>query len=70
VNGFWAGLPPLDLQTMYLQMTERGRSARKVRYGPVLVKSAMQRACVGVYYSRIPPIDSKYRSGNETKCAL
>jgi integrase len=39
-----AGLRPLDLQTMYLQMTERGLSARTVRYAHVVVKSAMQQA--------------------------
>jgi integrase len=39
-----AGLRPPDLQTMYLQMTERGLSARTVRYAHVVVKSAMQQA--------------------------
>jgi hypothetical protein len=39
-----AGLRPLDLQTMYQQMTERGLSARTVRYVHVVVKSAMQQA--------------------------
>jgi integrase len=39
-----AGLRPLDLQTMYQQMTERGLSARTVRYAHVVVKSAMQQA--------------------------
>ena len=39
-----AGLRPLDLQTMYHQMTERGLSARTVRYAHVVVKSAMQQA--------------------------
>jgi integrase len=35
---------PLDLQTMYQQMSERGLSARTVRYAHVVVKSAMQQA--------------------------
>ena len=39
-----AGLRPLDLQTMYQQMTERGLSARTVRYAHVVVKSGMQQA--------------------------
>ena len=39
-----AGLRPLDLQTMYQQMTERGLSARTVRYAHVVLKSAMQQA--------------------------
>ena len=39
-----AGLRPLDLQAMYQQMTERGLSARTVRYAHVVVKSAMQQA--------------------------
>jgi integrase len=39
-----AGMSPLDLQTMYQQMTERGLSARTVRYAHVVVKSAMQQA--------------------------
>jgi integrase len=39
-----AGMRPLDLQTMYQQMSERGLSARTVRYAHVVVKSAMQQA--------------------------
>jgi len=39
-----AEMRPLDLQTMYQQMTERGLSARTVRYAHVVVKSAMQQA--------------------------
>jgi len=39
-----AGLRPLDLQTMCQQMTERGLSARTVRYAHVVVTSAMQHA--------------------------
>jgi hypothetical protein len=35
---------PLDLQTMYHQMSEGGLSARAVRYEHVVVKSAMQQA--------------------------
>jgi len=38
------GLRPLDLQTVYQQMTERGLSARTVRYAHVVVRSAMQQA--------------------------
>src|SRR5438876_1343719 len=37
-------LRPLDLQTVYQQMTERGLSARTVRYAHVLMKCAMQQA--------------------------
>jgi len=43
-NRILAGMRPLDLQTMYQQMTERGVSARTVRYAHVVVKSAMQQA--------------------------
>jgi len=43
-NRILAGMRPLDLQTMYQQMTERGLSARTVRYAHVVVKSAMQQA--------------------------
>jgi integrase len=39
-----AGMRPLDLQSMYHQMSERGLSARTVRYTHVVVKSAMQQA--------------------------
>jgi integrase len=35
---------PLDLQAMYQHMTERGLSARTVRYAHVLMKGAMQQA--------------------------
>jgi integrase len=38
------GMRPLDLQAMYQQMSERGLSARTVRYAHVGVKSAMQQA--------------------------
>ena len=43
-NRILAGMRPLDLQTMYQQMTDRGLSARTVRYAHVVVKSAMQQA--------------------------
>jgi integrase len=39
-----AGLRPLDLQAVYQQMTERGLSARTIRYAHVLIKCAMQQA--------------------------
>ena len=39
-----AALRPLDVQTMYQQMTERGLSSRTVRYTHIVVKSAMQQA--------------------------
>jgi integrase len=39
-----AGIRPLDLQAMYQQMTERGLSARTIRYAYVVLKSAMQQA--------------------------
>jgi integrase len=39
-----AGIRPLDLQTMYYQMSERNLSARTVRYTHVVLKSAMQQA--------------------------
>lgn len=39
-----AGMRPLDLQSMYHQMSERGLSARTVRYTHVVVKCAMQQA--------------------------
>jgi len=39
-----AALRPLDVQTMNQQVTERGLSARTVRYTHVVVKSAMQQA--------------------------
>jgi integrase len=39
-----AALRPLDLQAIYQQMTERGLSARTIRYAHVLTKSAMQQA--------------------------
>ena len=37
-------LRPLDLQAIYQHMTERGLSARSVRYAHVLMKAAMQQA--------------------------
>jgi integrase len=37
-----AALRPLDLQAMYQHMTERGLSARTIRYAHVLMKCAMQ----------------------------
>jgi len=37
-------LRPLDLQTIYQQMTERGLSARTVRYTHAIVRSAMRQA--------------------------
>jgi integrase len=39
-----AALRPLDLQAVYQHMTERGLSARTVRYAHVLMKGAMQQA--------------------------
>ena len=39
-----AALRPLDLQAVYHQMTERGLSARTVRYAHVVLKCAMQQA--------------------------
>lgn len=39
-----AGIRPLDLQSMYHQMSERSLSARTVRYTHVVLKSAMQQA--------------------------
>src|SRR4029077_16083402 len=36
-----AALRPLDLQAMYQHMTERGLSARTIRYAHVLMKGAM-----------------------------
>jgi integrase len=39
-----AGMRPLDLQSMYHQMNERGLSGRTVRCTHVVVKSAMQQA--------------------------
>jgi integrase len=39
-----AVLRPLDLQAMYQHMSERGLSARTVRYAHVLMKCAMQQA--------------------------
>ena len=39
-----AALRPLDLQAMYQHMTERGLSARTIRYAHVLMKGAMQQA--------------------------
>jgi hypothetical protein len=39
-----AGLRPLDLQAMYQHMSERGLSARTIRYALVLMKGAMQQA--------------------------
>jgi len=39
-----AALRPLDLQAMYQHMTERGLSARTIRYAHVLTKCAMQQA--------------------------
>lgn len=39
-----AGMRPLDLQSMYHQMSERSLSARTVRYTHVVVKCAMQQA--------------------------
>jgi hypothetical protein len=39
-----AGIRPLDLQTVYYQMSERNLSARTVRYTHVVLKSAMQQA--------------------------
>ena len=37
-------LRPLDLQTIYQHMTERGLSARTVRYTHAIVRSAMRQA--------------------------
>src|SRR4029077_3812110 len=39
-----AALRSLDLQAMYQHMTDRGLSARTIRYAHVLIKSAMQQA--------------------------
>ena len=39
-----AGMRPLDLQSMYHQISERGLSARTVRYTHAVVKSALQQA--------------------------
>jgi integrase len=39
-----AGVRPLNLQTMYQQMSDRGLSARTLRYTHVVLKSAMQQA--------------------------
>jgi integrase len=39
-----AALRPLDLQSVYQQMIERGLSARTVRYANVVLKCAMQQA--------------------------
>jgi integrase len=39
-----AALRPLDLQTTYQQMTERGLSARTVRYAHAVLRSAMRQA--------------------------
>jgi integrase len=39
-----AVMRPLDLQAMYQQMSERGLSARTVRYTHIVLKSAMQQA--------------------------
>jgi integrase len=39
-----AALRPLDLQAMYQHMTERGLSARTIRYAHVLMKGATQQA--------------------------
>ena len=38
------GMRPLDLQNIYHQMSERGLSARTIRYTQVVMKSAMQQA--------------------------
>ena len=39
-----AAMRPLDLQTTYQQMTERGLSARTIRYTHVVVRSALRQA--------------------------
>jgi integrase len=39
-----SGMRPLDLQTMYRQLSEHNLSARTVRYTHVVLKSAMQQA--------------------------
>jgi integrase len=39
-----AGMRPLDLQSMYHQMSERGLSARTIRYTHVVLRSAMRQA--------------------------
>jgi integrase len=42
-----AALQPLDLQAMYQHMTERGLSARTIRYAHVLMKVRCSRPCGG-----------------------
>ncbi len=39
-----AAIRPLDVQTLYQQMTERGLSARTIRYTHVVVRSALRQA--------------------------
>ena len=39
-----AAMRPLDLQTVYQQMMERGLSARTIRYTHVVIRSAMRQA--------------------------
>jgi hypothetical protein len=65
-----AALRPLDLQAMYQHMTERGLSARTIRYAHVLMKGAMQQAVRWRLLLENPAMDSKCCSKFKTKCGF
>ncbi len=65
-----SGMRPLDLQTMYRQLSEYNLSARTVRYTHVVLKSAMQQALQWRLLLENPRLDLKYRNSHETKCRL
>ncbi len=63
-----AALRPLDLQTTYQQMIERGLSARTVRYTHVVLRSACGKLCSGTYYLKTPPMASNRHNRSGAKC--
>ena len=63
-----AAMRPLDVQTTYQKIIERGLSARTVRYTHAVLRFAIRQACSGIYCSRIQSMVSKFRSSPEAKC--
>jgi hypothetical protein len=59
---------PMDIQTTYQGMIERGLSPRTVRYTHAVLRSALRQHCNGVCCSRILSMVSKSRSSSEAKC--
>ena len=59
---------PIDIQTTYHRVIERGLSARMVRYTHAVLRSAPRQACDDVCCSKILSMVSKSRSSSEVKC--